>query len=64
VAIWRRVAQVMMTLVPPSELYANEEIAQRVGRALSGGPPPMLPGASREQLVAAVTEAGDAERAA
>jgi hypothetical protein len=64
VAIWRRVCQVMMTLVPPSELYANEEIAQRVGRALSSGPPPMLPGASREQLVAAVTEAGEAERAA
>jgi 2-polyprenyl-6-methoxyphenol hydroxylase-like FAD-dependent oxidoreductase len=66
VAIWRRVAQVMMTLVSPAELYANEEIAQRVGRALSSGPPPMLPGASREELVAAVTGADSAsgERAA
>jgi len=62
--IWRRVAQVMMSLVPPSELYANEEIAQRVGRALAGGPPPQLPGASRADLVAAVQGAAGEQQAA
>ena len=56
VEIWRRVAQVMMSLVSPAELYANDEIRERVGRALAGGgPPPQLPGASRADLVAAVS---------
>jgi 2-polyprenyl-6-methoxyphenol hydroxylase-like FAD-dependent oxidoreductase len=64
--IWRRVAQVMMSLVSPAELYANDEIRERVGRALAGGPPPQLPGASRADLVAAVRAAsgGAAEQAA
>jgi 2-polyprenyl-6-methoxyphenol hydroxylase-like FAD-dependent oxidoreductase len=57
VEVWRRVAQVMMTLVSPAELYANEEMAQRIGKALAGGPPPQLPGASRAELVAAIADA-------
>lgn len=55
--IWRRVANVMMMLRPPSALYADDEIRQRVGRVLSGGPPPQLPGASRPDLLAAITAA-------
>ncbi|HEV7651173.1 MAG TPA: tryptophan 7-halogenase [Actinophytocola sp.] len=62
--IWRRVAQVMMSLVPPAELYANDEIKERVGRALAGGPPPQLPGASRADLVAAVQGAATGQQAA
>jgi hypothetical protein len=52
--VWRRVANVMMMLAPPSALYGDEDIRQRVGRALAGGPPPQLPGASRADLVNAV----------
>jgi 2-polyprenyl-6-methoxyphenol hydroxylase-like FAD-dependent oxidoreductase len=52
--VWRRVANVMMMLAPPSALYGDEDIRQRVGRALAGGPPPQLPGASRAELVNAV----------
>ncbi len=55
--VWRRVAQVMMSLVSPAELYANEEMAGRIGKALAGGPPPQLPGASRAELVAAIAAA-------
>ncbi|HEX2132687.1 MAG TPA: tryptophan 7-halogenase [Actinophytocola sp.] len=62
--VWRRVAQVMMSLVSPAELYANDEIKQRVGRALAGGPPPQLPGASRAELVAAVQAATAGQQAA
>lgn len=62
--VWRRVAQVMMSLVSPAELYANEEMAGRIGAALAGGPPPQLPGASRADLVAAIAAAGDAAKAA
>jgi 2-polyprenyl-6-methoxyphenol hydroxylase-like FAD-dependent oxidoreductase len=57
IEVWRRVAQVMMTLVSPAELYANPEMAQRIGKAMAGGPPPQLPGASRSELVAAITAA-------
>jgi 2-polyprenyl-6-methoxyphenol hydroxylase-like FAD-dependent oxidoreductase len=64
VEIWRRVAQVMMSLVSPAELYANDEIKERVGRALAGGPPPQLPGASRADLVAAVRAASAGQQAA
>ena len=64
VEVWRRVAQVMMTLVSPAELYANEEMAQRIGKALAGGPPPQLPGASRAELVAAITDAAAPSQAA
>jgi len=53
--VWRRVAQVMMSLVSPAELYANDEMAQRIGKALAGGPPP--PGASRADLIAAIAPA-------
>ncbi|HYS34808.1 MAG TPA: FAD-dependent monooxygenase [Pseudonocardiaceae bacterium] len=53
--VWRRVANVMMMLAPPSALYGDEDIRQRVGRALAGGPPPQLPGASRADLVNAVS---------
>ncbi|OLF05824.1 hypothetical protein BLA60_34105 [Actinophytocola xinjiangensis] len=62
--VWRRVAQVMMSLVSPAELYANDEITERVGRALAGGPPPQLPGASRADLVAAVRGATAGQQAA
>ncbi|HEY0804757.1 MAG TPA: tryptophan 7-halogenase [Pseudonocardiaceae bacterium] len=55
--IWRRVANVMMMLAGPHALYADPEIAQRIGRVLSSGPPPQLPGASRADLVAAVNAA-------
>lgn len=55
--VWRRVAQVMMSLVSPAELYANDEMAQRIGKALAGGPPPQLPGASRADLTAAIEAA-------
>lgn len=55
--VWRRVAQVMMSLVSPAELYANAEMAQRIGKALAGGPPPQLPGASRADLIAAIEAA-------
>ncbi|ONI87890.1 hypothetical protein ALI144C_08110 [Actinosynnema sp. ALI-1.44] len=53
--VWRRVANVMMMLKPPSALYADDEIRARVGKVLSGGPPPQLPGASRADLLAAVS---------
>ncbi len=52
--IWRRVARTMMMLAPPSTLYADPEIAARIGRALAGGPPPELPGATRDELLAAI----------
>lgn len=64
VEVWRRVAQVMMSLVSPAELYANEEMAQRIGKALAGGPPPQLPGASRPDLIAAITAAAAPPQAA
>lgn len=52
--IWRRVARTMMMLAEPSTLYADPEAGRRIGQALAGGPPPELPGATRDQLVAAV----------
>lgn len=55
--VWRRVANVMMMLAKPAALYADQEIGQRIGRVLAGGPPMQLPGASREQLIAAVRAA-------
>ena len=57
VEVWRRVAHVMMSLTSPAELYANEEMARRIGAALAGGPPPQLPGASRAELIAALSVA-------
>lgn len=62
--VWRRVAQVMMSLVSPAELYANEEMARRIGQALAGGPPPQLPGATRAELIAAITGAVTPSQAA
>lgn len=62
--VWRRVAQVMMMLAPPSALYANDEMKERIGRALAGGPPPQLPGASRAELVTAVEAATEIDKAA
>ncbi|HEX5402935.1 MAG TPA: FAD-dependent monooxygenase [Pseudonocardiaceae bacterium] len=53
--VWRRVANVMMMLKPPSALYGDDEVRDRVGRALSAGPPPQLPGANRADLLDAVT---------
>jgi flavin-dependent dehydrogenase len=63
VEVWRRVAHVMMSLTSPAELYANPEMAQRIGKAVAGGPPPQLPGATRGELIAAITGT-DAARAA
>ncbi|MCA1655359.1 MAG: FAD-dependent monooxygenase, partial [Pseudonocardiaceae bacterium] len=62
--VWRRVAHVMMSLVSPAELYGNAEMAERIGAALAGGPPPQLPGASRAELVAAIAAAGASAEAA
>jgi 2-polyprenyl-6-methoxyphenol hydroxylase-like FAD-dependent oxidoreductase len=55
--VWRRVANVMMMLAPPSALYRDEDIRRRVAAVLAGGPPPQMPGASRADLVNAVTGA-------
>jgi 2-polyprenyl-6-methoxyphenol hydroxylase-like FAD-dependent oxidoreductase len=55
--VWRRVANVMMMLAPPRALYGDDEIRERVGKVLAGGPPPQLPGASRSDLIAAVATA-------
>ncbi len=64
VEVWRRVAHVMMSLTSPAELYANEEMARRIGAALAGGPPPQLPGASRAELTAALAAASAPPKAA
>lgn len=64
VEVWRRVAHVMMSLTSPAELYANEEMAQRIGKAMAGGPPPQLPGASRAELTAALAAAVETPKAA
>jgi 2-polyprenyl-6-methoxyphenol hydroxylase-like FAD-dependent oxidoreductase len=58
--VWRRVARVMMSLAPPQTLYADPEIAARVGRALSSGEVPHLPGAPRDELVSLVSRAAEA----
>ncbi|MEV6848462.1 FAD-dependent oxidoreductase [Actinoplanes sp. NPDC051411] len=55
--VWRRVANVMMMLQPPSTLYADDDVRARIGKVMAGGPPPQLPGASRAELVAAVEAA-------
>jgi 2-polyprenyl-6-methoxyphenol hydroxylase-like FAD-dependent oxidoreductase len=55
--VWRRIANEMMMLMPPASLYADPEIAGRIGRVLASGPPPQLPGASRPELCQAVAGA-------
>jgi 2-polyprenyl-6-methoxyphenol hydroxylase-like FAD-dependent oxidoreductase len=55
--VWRRVVRMMMMLSEPDELYADPEIAQRVGAVLSAGPPPQFPAPSRPELAEAVTAA-------
>lgn len=55
--VWRRVANVMMMLSPPSSLYADDDMRHRIGRALADGPPPQLPGADRVELRNAVAGA-------
>jgi 2-polyprenyl-6-methoxyphenol hydroxylase-like FAD-dependent oxidoreductase len=57
--VWRRLARVMMMLDTPDTLYADDEIRERVGRALAGGPPPMPPGAGRQELLDAVSAANN-----
>ena len=59
--VWRRIASEMMMLVPPAALYADQEIAGRVGRVLAAGPPPQLPGATRADLRNAVAGAAAAQ---
>ncbi|HEX4831660.1 MAG TPA: FAD-dependent oxidoreductase [Trebonia sp.] len=61
--IWRRIANVMMMLAEPPALYADREIGMRIGKVLSSGPPPRLPGASRADLVSAISGALAAEPA-
>jgi 2-polyprenyl-6-methoxyphenol hydroxylase-like FAD-dependent oxidoreductase len=56
--VWRGVARMMMMLDPPESLYRDEEIRDRVGRVLAAGQAPQVPGASRAELVDAVTAAG------
>jgi 2-polyprenyl-6-methoxyphenol hydroxylase-like FAD-dependent oxidoreductase len=55
--VWRRIARTMMMLAKPAELYEDPDIQARVGAALSRGPVPQLPGATRAELVAAVAGA-------
>lgn len=55
--IWRRIANEMMMLVPPASLYADPDIAQRIGRVFAAGPPPQLPGASRADLIQSIAGA-------
>jgi 2-polyprenyl-6-methoxyphenol hydroxylase-like FAD-dependent oxidoreductase len=55
--VWRRVANEMMMLALPASLYSDEGIRHRVGKVLAGGALPQLPGASRNDLVSAVTGA-------
>jgi 2-polyprenyl-6-methoxyphenol hydroxylase-like FAD-dependent oxidoreductase len=55
--VWRRLLSVLMMLMPPAALYADPEIAARIGKALADGPPPQPPGASRDELVAAIVGA-------
>jgi hypothetical protein len=55
--VWRRVANVMMMLKGPATLYADDEIRARIGKVLAAGPPPQLPGATRAELIKAVTTA-------
>lgn len=58
--VWRQVARTMMMLAPPASLYADPGVGERIGRALAGGPPPALPGATRDRFVAAIAAvAGD-----
>lgn len=54
--VWRRVVRMMNLLTPPESLY-SEEIAQRVRTAHEIGAVFEFPGASRDMLVRAVTEA-------
>jgi 2-polyprenyl-6-methoxyphenol hydroxylase-like FAD-dependent oxidoreductase len=61
--IWRRIANEMMMLVPPAALYADPEIAARIGKVFAAGPPPQLPGASRDDLINAVNAAMAAQSA-
>lgn len=61
--VWRRIANEMMMLVPPPALYADPDIARRIGAVLSSGPLPQLPGASRADLIAAVNGAMAAQPA-
>jgi 2-polyprenyl-6-methoxyphenol hydroxylase-like FAD-dependent oxidoreductase len=55
--VWRKVARTMMMLAEPASLYQDPDVGMRVGRALAGGPPPSLPGASYAELVALVSAA-------
>jgi 2-polyprenyl-6-methoxyphenol hydroxylase-like FAD-dependent oxidoreductase len=56
--VWRRMARVMMSLSPPATLYGDDEVRQRVRKALAqGGHGPGMPGPSREQFVEAINAA-------
>jgi hypothetical protein len=49
--VWRRVNDVQMLLRPPASLYHDEEMRERIRRALGDEPPPRLPGVTHRQLV-------------
>jgi 2-polyprenyl-6-methoxyphenol hydroxylase-like FAD-dependent oxidoreductase len=57
--VWRRVVRMMNLLAPPEALY-NEETIERVRVAHESGSVFDFPGASRDTLVRAVTEAASA----
>jgi 2-polyprenyl-6-methoxyphenol hydroxylase-like FAD-dependent oxidoreductase len=54
--VWRRLVRVMMSLSTPDTVYGDEDVRARVTKALAARNGHGLPGASREQLVQAVTE--------
>jgi 2-polyprenyl-6-methoxyphenol hydroxylase-like FAD-dependent oxidoreductase len=61
--VWRRLVRVMMALDPPDTVYRDDEVRERVGKALAGGPGgPGGPGGhppapTRPELVDVVTRA-------
>ena len=57
--VWRRLVRVMMALDPPETVYRDDEVRERVGRALAGGPggPGGPPAPSRPELVDVVAGA-------
>jgi 2-polyprenyl-6-methoxyphenol hydroxylase-like FAD-dependent oxidoreductase len=55
--VWRRLVRVMMALDPPETVYRDDEVRERVGQALAGGPGAHPPAPSRAELVDVVTRA-------
>jgi 2-polyprenyl-6-methoxyphenol hydroxylase-like FAD-dependent oxidoreductase len=55
--VWRRLVRVMMSLDPPSTLYADDEVRERVLAVLASNAVPHVPAPSRQQLLTSVTAA-------